>query len=196
MAAHNRVAPGPAGETTTDNPDELFDRVDANDRVIGQVRRRDAHLDAALIHRSVQVLIFNDAGEVLLQRRSPTKDTYPGYYCASASGHVVAGDTYDATAAREVREELGIETPLVRIDRFMVEDVRETELTTLYVGRHNGPFAFHPTETRGGAFYLPERALSLGVTGELPLTPTVLSSLQRTAQLSRTGVLRALLDGL
>jgi len=55
---------------TTDNQDEVFDVVNEADEVIGQTHRGEAHRDPRLIHRSVQILIFNHAGELLLQRRS------------------------------------------------------------------------------------------------------------------------------
>src|SRR5262245_38536229 len=88
-----------------DDPNEVFDRVDLDDRVIGQVRRGEAHHDPNLIHRSVQVIVFTCDGRVLLQRRAATKDLFPTYLCASASGHVMAGDGYVETARRELIEE-------------------------------------------------------------------------------------------
>lgn len=46
--------------------------------------------------------------EVLLQRRSEEKDSYPGLWDVSAAGHVAAGGNYLETAVRETAEELGI----------------------------------------------------------------------------------------
>jgi isopentenyldiphosphate isomerase len=86
-----------------DDPDEVFDLVDERDHVIGRVRRGDAHHNPDLIHRSVQVLVFDRLGRLLLQRRSQTKDLFPGYYCASASGHVTAGDEYARRQTRSAR---------------------------------------------------------------------------------------------
>ena len=60
-----------------DDPDELFDLVDESDRVVGQVRRGEAHRNPAFIHRSVQILIFASDGRLLLQRRSTKKDLVP-----------------------------------------------------------------------------------------------------------------------
>src|SRR5260370_21314387 len=100
-----RSAPG---DGSTDDPNELFDLVNADDQVIGQVRRGDAHHNPALLHRSVQVLVFSSDARLLLQRRSRHKDLFPGYYCASASGHVAQGADYAATALPETREELRI----------------------------------------------------------------------------------------
>lgn len=46
--------------------------------------------------------------EVLLQRRSEEKDSYPGLWDVSAAGHVSAGGNFLETAVRETEEELGI----------------------------------------------------------------------------------------
>lgn len=46
--------------------------------------------------------------ELLLQKRSASKDSFPGCYDISSAGHVPAGSDYLATAIRELSEELGI----------------------------------------------------------------------------------------
>ncbi len=170
-----------------DNPDELFDLVDMSDQVIGTVRRGNAHRDPALIHRSVQVLVLDGAGRMLLQLRSARKDLFPGYYCASASGHVMAGETYDATASREIVEELGVAPPLRGFGVTLVRSAYETEMTALYVARHDGPFQFHPTETDGGRFFTLEE---LRATREwLPMTPALLAALDEFERLLAAGEL-------
>lgn len=154
-----------------DNPDERFDLVDERDTVIGTVRRGDAHRDPSLIHRSVQVLVLDHAGRILLQLRSARKDLFPGYYCASASGHVIAGETYDATAGREMVEELGVSAPLYSLGVTMVRSEIETEMTALYLVRHDGPFQFHPTETDGGRWFTIDEVRD--TRGWLPVTPAL-----------------------
>lgn len=176
-----------------DNPDELFDLVDREDRVIGVVRRGEAHGNPALIHRSVQTLVFNAAGELLLQRRSQRKDLFPGYYCASASGHVDRGEEYAAAAARELREELGIALPasdLTYLGKTLVVSEPETEITAVFLAHAEGPFTFHPTETAGGAFFpltTIRATLAAGADGPsaalpaLPMTPALLAALDLLA---------------
>lgn len=160
-----------------DNPDELFDLVDADDRVTGTVRRRDAHTNPSLIHRSVQVLVFSTDGKVLLQRRSRHKDLFPGYWCASASGHVGQGETYDETAIREVQEELGIEVPVHAAGKITVRSIYETEITALYTAQSDGPFHFHPIETDGGEFFDQERLTSARQDSSLPMTPALIAAI-------------------
>jgi isopentenyldiphosphate isomerase len=168
-----------------DNPDELFDLIDESDTVIGVVRRGDAHRDPALIHRSVQILVVDRAGRILLQLRSAQKDLFPGYYCASASGHVTSGETYDDTARREIVEELGVAPPLRGLGVTIVRSPLETEMTALYMARHDGPFQFHPGETDGGRFFTIEE---LRVTQAwLPMTPALIAALDEVERRLATG---------
>lgn len=163
---------------SSDNANELFDVVDEHDQVIGQAPRGVVHQDPAFIHRSVQVLVFDRQGRLLLQRRSQSKDLFPGYYCASASGHVLAGDNYIATAEREVREELGVDLPLTYFGRVLVRSEVETEITALFAARGDGPFAFHPTETDGGTFFSRGEVRRSLAKGTLPLTPALRAALK------------------
>lgn len=156
-----------------DDPDEVFDLVDANDQVIGRVRRGAAHQDPTLVHRSVQILIFTSSGQLLLQRRSASKDLFPGCYCASASGHVASGEDYDSTAKRELAEELGITAPLTRLRKALIRSEQETEFTTLYAALSDGPYQFHPTETDGGELFAMAEVNDWMRSGTLPMTPAL-----------------------
>ena len=46
--------------------------------------------------------------EVLLQKRSACKDSFPGCYDISSAGHIPAGEDFLPSAVRELREELGV----------------------------------------------------------------------------------------
>src|SRR5436189_1813515 len=87
--------------------EEIFDVVNERDEVIGQECRSEVHR-LGLRHRAVHVLIFNQRGEVFLQKRSMQKDTFPGAWDSSASGHLDRGEGYDDCALRELQEELGV----------------------------------------------------------------------------------------
>src|SRR3989442_704060 len=86
--------------------EEIFDVVNEGDEVIGQKPRSEIHR-LNLKHRAVHVLVFNARGELFLQKRSMKKDCFPGAWDSSASGHLDTGESYDACAVRELREELG-----------------------------------------------------------------------------------------
>src|SRR5256885_1188600 len=87
--------------------EEWFDVVNEKDEVISRARRREVHAQG-LWHRAVHVLVFNCHGAVFLQKRSMLKDLSPGLWDSSCSGHLDAGEDYDAAAVRELREEIGI----------------------------------------------------------------------------------------
>lgn len=158
---------------TSDNLQEVFDIVDRNDRVIGRATRRQCHADPALIHRSVMILIFNDRNEILWQKRSQGKDLYPGQWGPSASGHVDAGEGYDRAAARELKEELGVELEMEFLGTFLFSYPREQEFSALYRAYSQGPFQPDAIEVDDIRFLSLPSLLELEAREELELVPAV-----------------------
>lgn len=138
-----------------DNPDELFDVVDAADRVIGTARRGDVHANGWL-HRAVHVMVQRANGDVFLQKRSSTKDSYPGRWDSSASGHLDAGEDYGPAASREIQEELGITASGLReLAGLPASEVTGQEFVRIYRVAHEGPFRLHPHEIEEGRWLDP-----------------------------------------
>ncbi len=71
------------------------------------ISRNEAH-SKGLWHRTVHIWIKNSRGDLLLQKRSSTKETHPGLWDISCAGHLSAGDSSIEAALRELKEELGI----------------------------------------------------------------------------------------
>jgi len=138
--------------------EEIFDCVDAADQVIGREKRSEIHRQG-LRHRAVHVLIFNQRGEIFLQKRSLRKDTFPGTWDSSASGHLDCGEDYDACAVRELREELGVELaqPLQRLFKLNACGETGMEFVWVYRGEAEGPFTLHPEEIERGGWFAPEK---------------------------------------
>jgi len=86
---------------------ELLSVVDENDCIIDTCPRHIIHA-TGLRHRAVHILVFNELGQLFLQKRSMKKDLNGGLWDTSAAGHVDADEDYDISAIREVEEELGI----------------------------------------------------------------------------------------
>ena len=91
------------------NPkDEIVQIVDEDNTEIAAVARRIMR-EQHLIHRACYILVFNQAEDLFVQKRTMTKDVYPGYYDVAAGGVALAGESYEESAERELAEELGIE---------------------------------------------------------------------------------------
>jgi isopentenyldiphosphate isomerase len=138
-------------------PEEMFDVVNERDEVIDRQPRSEVHR-RGLRHRAVHVLVFNARGQVFLQLRSMKKDRQPGVWDSSASGHVDAGEGYDAAAARELREEIGLNTDRPPRRRFKVGAGAETdqEFVWVYQTEAEGPFALNADEIERGGWFSPE----------------------------------------
>jgi len=141
--------------------EEIFDVVNDRDEVIGQERRSEVHR-RGLKHRAVHVLVFNRAGQIFLQKRSMKKDMWPGVWDSSASGHLDAGESYDACALREMREELGLRLAQPPERLFKIDACAETgqEFVWLYRCQAEGPFDLQPEEIERGDWFAPERVTS------------------------------------
>lgn len=138
--------------------DEIFDIVNEHDEVIGRELRRIVHR-TGLRHRAVHVFIFNARGEVFLQKRSMSKDSSPGLWDSSASGHLDAGEDYDACAVRELREEIGLVATVPPRRVFKIGACAQTgqEFVWLYHGESEGPFTLHPEEIERGEWFTAAR---------------------------------------
>lgn len=137
--------------------DEIFDVVNENDEVIGCEKRGEVHR-LGLRHRAIHVLVFNSRGEVFLQKRSMKKDTFPGAWDSSASGHLDCGEDYDACAIRELREEIGLMVDKVPEKLFKISACLETgqEFVWVYRCHAEGPFVLHPHEIETGGWFKPD----------------------------------------
>lgn len=90
---------------------ELFDILDANGVPTGLTRERSLCHLLGTPHQTAHVWIVrpsSDGFDVLLQKRSHDKDSFPDCYDISSAGHVPAGSTVLHSAIRELAEELGI----------------------------------------------------------------------------------------
>jgi isopentenyl-diphosphate delta-isomerase type 1 len=133
---------------------EIFDVVNERDEVIGKKAREEVHR-LGLMHRATHVLVFNQRGQVFLQKRSMKKDRQPGLWDSSASGHVDSGEDYDACAVRELREEIGLEISEVPRRLFKLTASPETDQEHVWVYRceSEGPFQLHPDEIERGYWF-------------------------------------------
>lgn len=125
--------------------EEYFDVVDNDDRIVGQLTRSEVHR-RKLLHRAVHVFLFRTNGCLLIHRRADDKEEFPSVWTSSCSGHVSAGEDYDATAVRELFEELGIEAKVEPLWKFVACEETSREFTVLYCSSSNATIRPDPVE--------------------------------------------------
>lgn len=90
---------------------EIFDIVDEKGIPTGNtIERSEAH-QKGIRHRTAHIWVVRkteDTVQLLLQKRTQNKDSFPGCYDTSSSGHILASDEPIESARRELYEELGI----------------------------------------------------------------------------------------
>ncbi|OGK44067.1 hypothetical protein A2957_01230 [Candidatus Roizmanbacteria bacterium RIFCSPLOWO2_01_FULL_38_11] len=137
-----------------DDRKEIFVVVDSDDNIIDYRSRYECHHDKNLIHRAADIVLFNDKGNILMQKRSTRKDTFPLFYTISASGHVGKGESYEEAAYRELLEEIGIKTKLEFKGTFLSSIPRETEMAAVFVGKYDkSDFVLDEDEVESVAFF-------------------------------------------
>ena len=153
IALANCIAPPPDPDTAV-NRNERFPIVDKKDRILRYANRSEVHGNN-LRHRAVHILIFNEAGELYLQQRSRWKDRHPLKWDSSAAGHVAFRESYDETARRELKEELGTTVPLHKVSKVSASQRTDHEFIWLYRGLTSGDLVPHKSEIEQGAFFRP-----------------------------------------
>lgn len=88
--------------------DELVDILDKQGNTTGTVMLKSEAHKKGLFHATVHVWIYNRDGELLMQKRHASKETFPDKWDVSVAGHIGAGETPLAAAIRETKEEIGL----------------------------------------------------------------------------------------
>lgn len=134
--------------------EEIFPLVDKDGNVIGEAPRSKCHDGTKLLHPVIHLHVFNSAGELFLQKRSPNKIIYPDKWDSSVSGHVDLGETPWAAALREAKEEIGIsDVEIYFIDKYIIETDIEQELSYCYYAIYDGEFVIDLDEVIDGRYW-------------------------------------------
>ncbi len=127
--------------------EELLEIVTKEGKVIKTLPRSEIHGNPELIHKVVHVLVFTKNGELLLQKRSMSKDVAPGKWDTSVGGHVNSGETLTQAIEREIDEELGIAVVEPEfLYTYIHSNPHETELVYTYSCIYNGEIRFNKDE--------------------------------------------------
>ncbi len=126
---------------------EWLDVVDENGNPTGETISRDEAHREGIPHRTSHVWIVRIKDgrlQVLLQKRSDDKDSYPGCYDISSAGHIPAGVDFIPSALRELEEELGVTAEPQELifcgqrrirfeEEFHGEMFRDNQVSNIYV---------------------------------------------------------------
>lgn len=158
--------------------EEIVSIVDREDNVVDEVPRHVMRAQS-LRHRVTYIFVFDSTGRLFVQKRTPTKDLYPGYFDLAAGGVVCAGESYEDSAAREAQEELGItDTPLQPLFKFYFEDDDDNKSWGMvFFCTHDGPFVLQEEEVESGEFVEIDTILKGSISSVTPDTRAVLDRL-------------------
>lgn len=166
-----------------DTANELVTIVDKENNEVGVVTRREMR-SGRLRHRATYILVFNGRGELFVQKRTQTKDVFPGYYDVAAGGVVLAEESYAEGATRELREELGIrEKPLTPLFDFYYADEYIRLWGKAFACEYDGELVLQEEEVESGAFMRVDEVFRLATTEKF--TPDCLYVLKRYLELRR-----------
>ena len=133
--------------------------VDDHNQVIDSVPRTTMR-QQRLCHRATYVFVCNASGQLYVQERTLNKDIYPGYFDPATGGVVIAGESYDQAAVRELQEELGIEkTALTPHFHFYFHDKDCQVWGRVYSCRYDGPLTLQEEEVAAVVMESPEDIL-------------------------------------
>jgi len=114
--------------------------VDEADREVGHMSKAQCHQGRGTLHRAFSVLLFNSAGELLLQQRSASKRLWPQYWSNSVCSHPRRAESMEVATRRRLHEELGVRCPLHFLYKFQYQaqfdaSGAEHELCSVFIGR-------------------------------------------------------------
>jgi isopentenyldiphosphate isomerase len=134
-----QLASAGRGAIASGGGDVLVDVVDSSDTVLSQGRRDDV-TQRGLNFRVVHVLVFNSRSELLVQHIASGL-RHAGMWGSSAAGFIRAGDTYEASAARKLTEELASPVRPAMVGKTSMKDGASTKFIGVFEAKSDGPFS-------------------------------------------------------
>jgi len=110
----------------------------------GQIMNRGEIHTIGLPHRAVHLYLFNNKGDILLQKRAENLDHYSSMYSISLTGHIDSGEGSSKALKRELKEELGLNHYEIKYSFLFsyrkdakLGDYIDKQFNDVYVGRTN-----------------------------------------------------------
>ena len=155
------ASPTSKTEQESNNSEQVVVLVNDQDETLGIASRLEAHSGFGLLHRAISVFLFNERGEVLMQRRHRGKSLWGGYWSNSCCTHPLPNEETLDCAVRRVGEELGVAAQLTFQFKFKYqasfdEHSSEHELCSVYIGEIQCDPTVDPTEIEEWAWWTKE----------------------------------------
>ncbi|EGB13663.1 NUDIX hydrolase [Pseudodesulfovibrio mercurii] len=165
------ITPQEALERDTDH---LVEVIDKDNRPLAVLSKRSVHRQL-LMHRSVQVLVFNPDKKIFLQKRNLNKPFFPGRWDVSARTHPRAGESDFDAAIRALREELNLEIEQPQLIRELPAgpETGFEHVSLFEVTRNTLPVVPNGDAVCEGFYYSPEELTCLVKEFRELLTPNL-----------------------
>jgi isopentenyl-diphosphate delta-isomerase len=116
--------------------------VDQHDQQVGTGEKLEVHQNGWL-HRAFSVVVFNNEGKMLLQKRAYKKYHCGGLWTNSCCSHPFPGEDTFVAAHRRLKEEMGFDCELTYHHHFIYKvklenGLVEHELDHVFIGEYNG----------------------------------------------------------
>ncbi len=116
--------------------------LDEKDNIIGYEEKLKVH-QKGLLHRAFSILVFNDDGEILLQKRASTKYHSPGLWTNTCCSHLIKSLDFDEYIHSRLLDEMGFDCELKYKCKFhylaeFENGLTENEIDHVYIGHWNG----------------------------------------------------------
>ncbi len=124
--------------------------VDEQDNEVGSMEKIEAH-EKAVLHRAFSIFVFNDAGQMMLQRRALSKYHSPGLWTNTCCSHPRPGEKLEEATHRRIVEEMGFQCEMQEVFSFIYKapfdhGLTEHELDHVFIAIHNAEPGINPEE--------------------------------------------------
>lgn len=150
--------------------------VNERDEPTGHLDKSACHDGEGIRHRAFSLFIFNNAGELLLQRRAANKRLWPNYWSNSCCSHPRQGESMELAVARRQQQELGLSAQLQYLYKFEYQASykqlgSEHELCSVYIGHSEIEPTINTTEISEWCWIDPEKLNSMFEEAPETMTP-------------------------
>ncbi len=136
---------------------EIVVLVDRKDRKLGLMEKLEAHKNGGRLHRAISVFVFNQKGELMLQKRASSK-----YHAANLWGNTCCSHPYDKerilnAGHRRLRQEMGFDCKIKEMFAFIYsadvgKGLTENEYDHVLFGIYDKPPKPNPDEVSDWKF--------------------------------------------